>query len=737
MADDQIAANSDLNESEKAALIARLKSAWARLPEGAREEIKPLLDTAHQQFSAFLQLGTPPDHDLHSILRMKSYLTDDWDGQLQLLERTVTPEALEITVSPGGGILGTGKYQDLDPEWELKAGTVWLEHLLFRHKFPTGMPPKTIPIPDVATIVLAGDFGTGNFGANDSPSTKISKFIPTLNPHVTIHLGDVYYAGTKGEEADHLLNFWPTGSIGSFTLNSNHEMYAGGFPYFDQVVGGPPFYQLQSPWSFFALENANWIIVGLDSAYNANVLKLYLDGSLGDNAQLPFLESLARKGKKVIVLTHHNGLPEATIHSDKPLKLFTQVMSAFNGVAPPAYWYWGHVHAGIAYKPLNDHNGMLCRCLGHAAIPWGLASSLQNSSDLQWFEQCSATDPEDSLRVFNGFVVLRLDDTNLHEAFYDETGRIAWTPEGGDPRGCAPRPAAAQAHFMLESLRPEAAVLGSYRAEYVNGVFRAQCDSGETLIMVAGSHSENFPYFGDAPWDNVLLVVGENRYQQTVRSPGLVQFQFDTSLENQSGPATIQISGDLIDVSTGAPVTVSLNLEGIVTGFAIRQEGRLLDGLPGLVWHPFELNEAAGELRIGSTDRRLTLGSGQIEQGKESNFKSPLFAFYYDFVSIAKAAPENFEYVWFQTHALDHSWFGKLLDDYLTRHASEEITFSDGNQTGGNPQNVIRPQKSDSAVVVVENRVALKLATLRRQLIQTTDSAGDALFGMREIFEPR
>jgi hypothetical protein len=84
-----------------------------------------------------------------------------------------------------------------------------------------------------------------------------------------------------------------------------------------------------SEFSFFARENANWIIVGLDSAYNANVLKLYMDGSLGANSQFPFLQGLAKKGKEVIVLTHHNGLPE-------------------NGAG-----ILGHMHVGAAHKPLN------------------------------------------------------------------------------------------------------------------------------------------------------------------------------------------------------------------------------------------------------------------------------------------------------------------------------------------------------------------------------------------------
>jgi hypothetical protein len=99
-------------------------------------------------------------------------------------------------------------------------------------------------------------------------------------------------------------------------------MYSGGDPYFNLAVGGPVFNALQSPYSFFALENSKWIVVGLDSAYDANVLKLYMDGSLGTNAQIPFLKDLANKGKKIILLTHHNGVPENGVQTVPPLKLF-------------------------------------------------------------------------------------------------------------------------------------------------------------------------------------------------------------------------------------------------------------------------------------------------------------------------------------------------------------------------------------------------------------------------------
>jgi hypothetical protein len=423
-----------LTDLERDALVARMKVAWNALPPDKRAALKPALDGAHQQFASYLSTGAPPDEHTRPLLQMKSYLTDDWDGHLDSLRaravtgEVVAPEAIEIKVGPGGEILGTGKYQELDIRWTLVAGTVWLENLLHRHPFPSGCP-KTIPVGDEISIAIAGDYGTGNFGSGDSPSAKISKFIPTLNPDYTIHLGDVYYAGTSAEEISKLTTLWPRGTKGSFALNSNHEMYSGGDPYFNLAVGGPVFNVLQSPYSFFALENSNWIVVGLDSAYNADVLKLYMDGSLGTNAQIPFLKDLATRGKKVIVLTHHNGIPEKGVQTAPQLKLFGEVTGAFAGQNPPAYWYWGHVHAGVAYKPMTDQNGMLCRCVGHSGLPWGRSSDLQASPNVEWFETRNAADPDDALRVLNGFVFLQLSGATLKETYYDENGGVAWTPK--------------------------------------------------------------------------------------------------------------------------------------------------------------------------------------------------------------------------------------------------------------------------------------------------------------------
>ena len=177
------------------------------------------------------------------------------------------------------------------------------------------------------------------------------------------------------------------------------------------------------------MENSNWIIVGLDSAYESDVLTLYMNGSIGGNTgQIPFLQMLMNKRKKMVLLTHHNGLLEKDDSNELPLKLFSEITSAFAGQTPPAYWYWGHAHAGMAYKPLAAQGNMRCRCLGHAALPWGFSTDLRDNRKVEWFEQRNAGDPNCRLRVLNGFVVLQLDGAQLAETFYDENGGVAWRP---------------------------------------------------------------------------------------------------------------------------------------------------------------------------------------------------------------------------------------------------------------------------------------------------------------------
>ena len=118
------------------------------------------------------------------------------------------------------------------------------------------------------------------------------------------------------------------------------------------------------------MQNTNWVIVGLDAAYYSDELTLYMNGSLGSGAQVEFLTQQAQKGKKMLLLTHYNGLAEDGSSTTGPWNEVTKCIPDGSG---PAYWYWGYEHAGVAYQP---RNGIQYRCAGHGAPPWGYAAGL-------------------------------------------------------------------------------------------------------------------------------------------------------------------------------------------------------------------------------------------------------------------------------------------------------------------------------------------------------------------------
>lgn len=314
----------------------------------------------------------------------------------------------ESKIKPDGEILGVGKWELLDPGW-VEALEQWLIH--YFEKAPFNIQPPLIQIPDTVNIVIAGDWGTGDWRKN-SPSSLVREQMVKQEADYTIHLGDVYYAGTKDQEINNLVETWPVGKKGCFTLNSNHEMYNGAYSYFQQAL--PNKFITQKGCSYFALENSNWLIIGIDTAYHADRNNLYLVGNLNDG-QMSWLKSLP-KNKKIIMLSHHEA---CDITGKNKSKVYEQVVESLSQV--PDFWYWGHLHNAIIYQEKNSFHG---RCIGHGAIPYGNASMLVGNTDVMWYEDELANDPEIPQRVLNGFAAVSLSGEIINETLIAENGVI-------------------------------------------------------------------------------------------------------------------------------------------------------------------------------------------------------------------------------------------------------------------------------------------------------------------------
>lgn len=303
---------------------------------------------------------------------------------------------------------GCGQYEKYDPGWA---------ELLFAYQgsdraiFPQG--GTVIDVPDTLKLVLAGDWGT----ATEPAVSTIRSLMLAEHADFTIHLGDVYYAGEPSEEAA-FASAWPAGAMGSLALNSNHEMYGGGFGYL-QTLANPKF-AAQGGKTYFALRNSRWLIVGLDTARSSTSF-LYKDGAL-DMAQLAWLDSLVG-GRHLILMSHHDGFNLACLDdaqfSTSTAMLYKPLWEQLKPY-PRHLWYWGHVHSPIVFTG--------ARCVGHGGVPYLPFHGnprLYGDHDVsvEWVETDIIAG---SQRAPSGFAVLRLDGLAVQEQFVDELGRARW-----------------------------------------------------------------------------------------------------------------------------------------------------------------------------------------------------------------------------------------------------------------------------------------------------------------------
>jgi Calcineurin-like phosphoesterase len=270
--------------------------------------------------------------------------------EVSLLQSSIADRAEERRALPGGGVeaqFGEG----------LTGGDWWgwirsvFDHIDKKDWHPIVRPPdeKVGSIPDSARVAILGDWGTNLYGAPASAASIRKAGVCDL----LLHLGDIYYSGTPKEVKQRFLDVWPTDAANvSRALNGNHEMYSGGLAYFDDILP-----RLKQPSSYFAMQNAHWLLVGLDTAHKDHAL---------DEKQVAWLMSVVQKAKprKVILLSHHQ--PFSRLDEQGP-NLQAALANLLASKAITA-WYWGHEHNCIIYDK-HGQFGLLGRCIGHGGIP--------------------------------------------------------------------------------------------------------------------------------------------------------------------------------------------------------------------------------------------------------------------------------------------------------------------------------------------------------------------------------
>jgi hypothetical protein len=274
-------------------------------------------------------------------------------------------------------------------------------------------------------LAMFGDWGTGLYGA-----PRIIDEIKKRGPFdLLLHLGDVYYSGTVDEVQERLVDLWPkdSGKL-SRTLNGNHEMYSGGYGYFDVALNF-----LNQASSYFAFQNEHWLLVGLDTAY--------IDHDM-DKKQVGWLNTvISGAGQRKVVLFSHQQLFSRLDQQGPKLEA---ALAALLKARIITAWYWGHEHQCVLYDRHAAY-GMTARCLGNGGIPEPRKGEVKNAvtetavGDLTW-KRFAGTDQSPSCLVLDGpnrfvegeeekfgphgFMTLDFDGADLNERVFHADGTL-------------------------------------------------------------------------------------------------------------------------------------------------------------------------------------------------------------------------------------------------------------------------------------------------------------------------
>lgn len=303
-------------------------------------------------------------------------------------------------------------------EWAAHYFSVAFSH---RHPFRTysaavDSRPGIFELPADCVIAMAGDWGTGTGAAED-----VARQIQSHDPHVTIHLGDVYYSGTPSEFRDYFLSSWPRGSRRTMLLNANHEMYSGGNGYFGLALP-----EVGQETSYFCLENDFWRILGVDSGYFARHFPL-LEFLLKGLTRLPdenvaWLEDVAFRDRKdrrpVILLSHH--------------AWFSAFDTEYGGVGRSVspfldrvlLWFWAHEHrfAGYGRARLGDDYPVRARCIGHGGMPIELRDRPKRQRNLVFYDGRAVAKVKRDPVGACGYAALELSGPKLTIRYRDQFG---------------------------------------------------------------------------------------------------------------------------------------------------------------------------------------------------------------------------------------------------------------------------------------------------------------------------
>jgi hypothetical protein len=331
------------------------------------------------------------------------------------------------------------KFSPHDPDWVTKISAATLDRIA-KGNHPFNPNPAEYDVGDHSElrVVIVGDWGTGLPHAcmvSKLMAEEIAEAQGREVPVHVIHLGDVYYSGDPVEVQRRVLadGMWPVTAdqaaqgVGSWSLNGNHDMYGGGWGYFDTLLGDERFKLQRSadgkPTSFFRIRLPRWDLVGLDTSWDTDVLCVGKAGALTDPQAAivkGWADECTREGRKLMILSHHQ-LVSAYDQGDIGNVLPAKLAPLIDGKQIAA-WLWGHEHRCMGFE--SAHGIPYVRCIGHGGMPVAVepeAASGSTPAPGVWQESESFEELGASWHKF-GFAVLDFSGDQVEVRYRNDDG---------------------------------------------------------------------------------------------------------------------------------------------------------------------------------------------------------------------------------------------------------------------------------------------------------------------------
>jgi hypothetical protein len=245
--------------------------------------------------------------------------------------------------------------------------------------------------PDNATIAIISDWGTGENAA----LVLLQQIAANFQPDVLIHLGDIYYSGLPSEDSGHFTSLiqkvWPSSPPLVFTLNGNHDRYAGaGGGYYSLIAALNQAAALPQPNSYFVLRNNYWQFLAMDTGYHdSNPFTIDSNVTYLEQSEIAWhIDKIQNNGSGVdttlnpggargtVLLSHHPLMSFSGVghnSAGQPLAVNPNLANAFAPVFPMIdFWLWGHEHDLRIFQPYTMGPGQTLpagRCVGAGAVP--------------------------------------------------------------------------------------------------------------------------------------------------------------------------------------------------------------------------------------------------------------------------------------------------------------------------------------------------------------------------------